>query len=69
MKVPVGRGNAQTSDVLSNPAVIVVLVIMLGAIFYLWRTGYIRRGTSLIIISALLLALAAIAVQTYGVSL
>lgn len=57
MKVPKGSVEAASSP-LSLPAVVVILVIIIGATIYLWRARYIRRATALTVILLLLLGLA-----------
>ena len=58
MKVPKGGGGgAATSASLGLPAVVVILVLMLGATVYLWRARYIRRQTAYILMLVLALGL------------
>ena len=63
MKEPVQAGAA--SSALGNPAVMVVLVLMLGATVYLWRTGYMRPLTAYVIMAILVLALVAVGTYNY----
>jgi uncharacterized protein YqgC (DUF456 family) len=68
MKVSVQAGKISTSAGLASPAIIVVLVILLGAVLYLWRTRYIRRKTAYFMMGVLLLILILFGayVYTYG---
>ena len=67
MKVPKGVGGAEAaaSGSLAAPAVIVVLVLILGATIFLWRTRYIRRRTAYVLVPILLAAIVILGVWTY----
>ena len=67
MKVPKGVGGAEAanSNSLAIPAVVVVLVLILGATIYLWRARYIRRRTAYVLVPILLVAIVVLCVWTY----
>lgn len=67
MKVPKGVGGteAATSGSLAAPAVIVVLVLILGATIFLWRARYIRRRTAYVLVPILSAAIVILGVWTY----
>lgn len=50
---------------LASPAVIVVLVLMLGATIYLWRAGYMHPRTAYATIIVLVIALIAAGAYLY----
>ena len=67
MKVQKGVGGAEAanSSSLAIPAVIMVLVLILGATIYLWRARYIRRRTAYILVPVLSAAIVILGVWTY----
>ena len=50
---------------LASPAVIVVVVIMLGATIYLWRAGYMRPRTGYVLTILLTAGLIALGAYMY----
>jgi uncharacterized protein YqgC (DUF456 family) len=70
MKISPQTGKAASASTggLTSPAIIVFLVIFLGAVIYLWRARYIRRTTAFFLIGVLLLILIVYGayVYTYG---
>jgi hypothetical protein len=67
MKVPktVGTSGGAASNSLAGPAVIVVLVLILGATIYLWRARYIRRRTAYVLVPILSAAIVILGLWTY----
>jgi hypothetical protein len=67
MKVPktVGTSGGVASNSLAAPAVIVVLVLTLGATIYLWRARYIRRRTAYVLVPILSAAIVILGLWTY----
>ena len=49
----------------SAPVIVVLIVLMLGATIFLWRSRYIRRRTAFITMTVLLLALVAASLSLY----
>ena len=66
MKVPSGQVVGNDSGGLGASALVVILVLMLGAAVFLWKARYIRRGTAYVLIAILSLAIAGIGVWTYS---
>jgi hypothetical protein len=66
MKVPSARGSAATADILGSPAIMVILVIIFGAIIYLWRAGYMRPRTCFWIAVVLMAAVVFLGLQMYS---
>jgi hypothetical protein len=65
MKGPrVTEGGANSAS-LAIPAIVVILVLVLGATIYLWRAGYIRRKTAYATMLVLVVALAGFAMWMY----
>jgi uncharacterized membrane protein len=58
---PQGEGSA----IVASPIVVVIVVMMLGATIYLWRTRYIRRRTAFITIVALTALLIIVGTSMY----
>ena len=48
MKIPLRQetGDISAASGLTGPGIVVILVLLLGATIYLWRTKYIRRRTA-----------------------
>lgn len=44
--------NTSTEMVVGGPAIVVILVILLGATVYLWRARYIRSRTAYVLMAA-----------------
>jgi hypothetical protein len=65
MRAPRVSGNAANSAGLSTPAIVVALVLLLGATIYLWRARYIRRRTAYVTMAVLVLALVLVGVWMY----
>ena len=63
MKEPVQAGAG--GGALANPAVIVVVVLMLGATVYLWRGGYMHPRTGLVLTIVLTIALIVLGIYMY----
>ena len=62
LSAPIGEGGkASTLAGLGGPAMIVLLVLMLGATIYLWQARYLRRSSAYLIIAVLVVALALLA--------
>jgi len=62
MRAPLQTGSEGTTS-LASPAIIVLLVLMLGATIYLWRARYLRPRTAYLamgILSVLLIILGAL---------
>lgn len=60
------KGGAGGSSVsLASPAVVVILVLLIGATFYLWRARYIRRRTAYITMALLAIGLGAMVFWQY----
>lgn len=68
MRQPAGAGNEASSGYgfLTTPAVVVVLVLLIGATFFLWRARYIRRKTAYVVMAVLLIALILLASWIYS---
>jgi hypothetical protein len=66
MKAPMahGGGGAGTGG-LASPALIVVLVLLLGATIYLWRARYMRRRTAYFTMAILVIALVGLGAWMY----
>ena len=60
MKAPTSE--AATSPGISSPMIVVVLVVMLGATIFLWRSHYMRRRTAYVTMSVLVLALVVVGI-------
>jgi hypothetical protein len=65
MKGIKGGGSAAGSASLASPAIVVVLVLLIGATLYLWRARYIRRRTAFMWIAVYIIVLAALAGWMY----
>lgn len=65
MKGPKGGGAVASSGSLATPAIIVLLVLILGATIYLWRARYIRRRTAYVLMLVLVLALIGLGAWMY----
>jgi hypothetical protein len=66
IRAPKGGGGAASSSAgLGIPAIIVVLVLLLGATIYLWRARYIRRSTAYTTMLIIVIALAGLAAWMY----
>lgn len=61
---PDAGGQGGTSSI-ASPAVIVVLVLLLGATVYLWRSRYMRRKTAYGTIGVLVLLLLLVGLGMY----
>lgn len=57
------------TDSIASPALIVALVLLIGATIYLWRQRYLRRNTAFTILAILGVAFIAAAYATYQNSL
>ena len=66
MKVPRTAEAGANSASLAVPAVVVILVLVLGATIYLWRAGYIRRRTAYVTMLVLAAALGLFALWMYS---
>jgi hypothetical protein len=66
MKVPKAAEGVANSAALAGPAIIVVLVLVLGATIYLWRARYIRRRTAYLTMSFLVVLLAGLGFWIYS---
>ena len=65
MRAPRVSGDVANSASLAVPALIVILVLVLGATIYLWRARYIRRQTAYVTMLALAAALVALGLWMY----
>lgn len=65
MKGSKGGGAIASSGSLATPAIVVLLVLILGATIYLWRARYIRRRTAYVLMVVIVLALAGVATWMY----
>ena len=65
MKGPRVSESAASSASLAVPALIVILVLVLGATIYLWRARYIRRGSAYVTMLVLVIALAGLGLWMY----
>lgn len=66
MRVPKGAAGASNSATLATPAIVVILVLLLGAVIYLRHARYIRRRTAYVLIAAIVIALVCYAVWLYS---
>lgn len=66
MKVPKAAEGVANSAALAGPAIIVVLVLVLGATIYLWRARYIRRRNAYLTMGVLVVALAVLGFWMYS---
>lgn len=65
MKAPPIASENEGSASLASPAIIVILVLMLGATIYLFRKGYMRRRTGYITAAILVAALIGTGIWMY----
>lgn len=65
MKGPRVADSAGSSAGLAIPAIVVLLVLVLGATIYLWRARYIRRRTAYVTMLVLVIVLAGLALWMY----
>ena len=66
IKAPKAAAAAATETAgLATPAIVVILVLLLGATIYLWRGRYIRRRTAYITMAILAIALGCLAAWMY----
>lgn len=64
MRLPSEPGEGAAAS-LASPAVVVVLVLMLGATIYLWRARYLRGSTAYYAMTFLAIALIAAGALIY----
>jgi hypothetical protein len=57
MRAPISTGSEGGTTGLASPTIVVILVLMLGATIYLWRTRYLRPTTAYVTIAILVIAL------------
>lgn len=60
------KGGGAASGSLAYPAIIVLLVLLLGATIYLWRARYIRSRTAYVLMLILVLALVGVGAWMYA---
>jgi hypothetical protein len=65
MRAPLPGSEGGTAS-LANPAIVVILVLMVGATMYLWRARYMRTRTAYITIGILVAALALFGTLMYN---
>lgn len=61
-------GAGAGSSAFASPAIIIILVIILGATIYLWRQRYMRRKTAYIVMGVLAIAIIAAGFMNYSSS-
>jgi hypothetical protein len=61
IKSPTAAASAGNSASLATPAIVVTLVLLLGATVYLWKARYIRRRSAYVLMAVCVIALAVIA--------
>jgi hypothetical protein len=66
MRVPKAAEGVANSAALAAPAIIVILVLILGATIYLWRARYIRRRNAYLTMGVLVVALAVLGFWMYS---
>ena len=66
IKSPTAAANAGNSASLTTPAIVIALVLLLGATIYLWRARYIRRRSAYVLMAFCVIALAALAFWMLG---
>jgi hypothetical protein len=59
-------GVEATGPSITSPALIVLLIIVLGATIYLWRQRYIRRKTAYMTMAVLIIAIIGVGYLMYG---
>jgi hypothetical protein len=57
LKGSVGGGASSALTETASPLAIVALVVVLGASFYLWRSGYLRSRAALIVLAVIVAGL------------
>jgi len=65
MRLPNQPAAGGASASLASPAVVVILVLLLGATIYLWRAGYLRPSTAYYTMAFLAIVLIAVGVLMY----
>ena len=65
MRTLPSAGQGSSAGGFANPAIIILLVLILGATFYLWRQRYMRRKTAFVVMSVLARAIIAIGLLDY----
>lgn len=65
MSVPAGASQQASTTALGGPAIVIVLMLALGATCYLGYAGYLRRPTAYIVGAILAIGLAFLAIQMY----
>lgn len=67
MRVPVAESTSSfRSADLGSPAIVVFLVIALGATIFLWRARYIRRRTAYITMGIIVVLLIVLSAMMYN---
>lgn len=66
--LPSAAGTQSSSTGFASPAIIIILVIILGATIYLWRQRYMRRKTAYIVMGVLTIAIIAAGFMNYSSS-
>ena len=57
MRAPVRSAADSPISGFASPALVVVLVLLLGATIYLWRARYMRRTTAYVVMAVLVAAI------------
>lgn len=65
MRLPNQTAAGGASAGLASPAIVVVLVLLLGATIYLWRARYLRPSTAYYTMAFLTIALIAVGALMY----
>jgi hypothetical protein len=65
IKSPTAAASAGNSASLATPAIVVTLVLLLGATIYLWRARYIRTRTAYQTMAVLAVALVCLGAWMY----
>ena len=65
MKTPITEQAGNSGSGVTSAAVIVVLVLMIGASIYLWKTGYMRPRTAIVTTTLLFIALILVSFWIY----
>lgn len=65
MRTPITEQAGGSGSGLTNAAIVVVLVLMIGAVIFLWQAGYMRQRTAVITATLLFVVLALVGFWIY----
>lgn len=68
MRTIPSAGTTSSSSGFASPAIIIILVLILGATIYLWRQRYMRRKTAYVVMGVLTIAIIAAGFVNYSSS-